>query len=147
MFVGASLADSELGFPILEILHIAGFGVAIGTTAAVDFRILGIGLMKQTPSQISKSIANWMLGGLLISIFSGFALYSTDPDTYLTNLSFMYKMAALTLVIVLNFTVHRKIANTNSTGGGAKLMALVSLVLWASVIFGGIFIAFIRGGI
>jgi hypothetical protein len=142
-----SFADTELGFPILEILHIAGFGIAIGTTAAVDFRILGIGLMKQTPSQISKSITYWMLGALLISIFSGFALYSTDPDMYLTNLSFIFKMAALTLVIVLNFTVHRRIANSNSTGGVAKLVALVSLALWGSVIFGGIFIAFIRGGI
>jgi hypothetical protein len=147
MLITNPLETSELAFPILEILHIAGFGVAIGTTAAVDFRILGIGMMQQSPSQISKSTGMWMLGGLLIAIFSGLGLYSTDPDMYYTNWSFLFKMACLILVIVLNYTVHRKMANADATSGGAKVMALVSLVLWASVIFGGIFIAFIRGGL
>lgn len=139
--------QTELGFPILEIFHIAGFGIAIGTTAAVDFRILGFGMMQQTPSQISKSTAWWMLGGLLVAIFTGLGLYSTDPDMYYMNWSFLFKMAVLILAIVLNYTVHRKIVNANASSGGAKVIAVVSLVLWASVIFGGIFIAFIRGGL
>ena len=147
MLITNPLETSELAFPILEILHIAGFGVAIGTTAAVDFRILGFGMMQQTPSQISKSTGWWMLGGLLVTIFSGLGLYSTDPDMYYTNWSFLFKMAALILAIVLNYTVHRKLANADATSGGAKAVALLSLALWASVIFGGIFIAFIRGGL
>lgn len=147
MLITNPLETSELAFPILEILHIAGFGVAIGTTAAVDFRILGLGMTQQTPSQISQSTNMWMLTGLLVSIFSGLGLYSTDPDMYYTNWSFIFKMICLILVIVLNYTVHRKIANSNSTTGGAKVVALLSLALWGSVIFGGIFIAFIRGGL
>ena len=70
MLITNPLQTSELAFPILEILHIAGFGIAIGTTAAVDFRILGLGMMQQTPSQISKSTGWWMLSGLLVAIFS-----------------------------------------------------------------------------
>lgn len=147
MLITNPLTTSELAFPILEILHIAGFGIAIGTTAAVDFRILGLGMMQQTPSQISKSTGWWMLGGLLVAIFSGLGLYSTDPDMYYLNWSFLFKMACLILAIVLNYTVHRKMANADATSGGAKAVACLSLVLWASVIFGGIFIAFIRGGL
>lgn len=147
MLITNPLETSELAFPILEILHIAGFIIAIGTTAAVDFRILEIGGIQQTPSQISKSTSWWMLGGLLVAIFTGLGLYSTDPDMYYTNWSFLIKMACLILVIILNYTVHRKMAYENSTSGGAKIVALLSLLLWASVIFGGIFIAFIRGGL
>jgi Family of unknown function (DUF6644) len=147
MLITNPFATSELAFPILEIFHIAGFGIAIGTTAAVDFRILGFGMMQQTPSQISKSTSWWMLGGLLVAIFTGLGLYSTDPDMYYLNWSFLIKIACLILAIILNYTVHRKLANADATSGGAKAVAAVSLLLWASVIFGGIFIAFIRGGL
>lgn len=147
MLIDNPVKTSELVFPILEIFHIAGFAVAIGVTAAVDFRILGFGLRGMKPAEIARATGFWMLGGLAVSIASGFALYSSDPDMYYTNWSFLIKMACLILAIVVNYTIHRKVAAQDSTSGGAKVVALISLALWASVIFGGIFIAFIRGGL
>jgi hypothetical protein len=137
----------ELIFPALECIHIGGFIVAIGTTAMVDFRLLDLGFRSQTPAQLAKDIRFWMLGGLLVAIFSGFAIYSTDPDMYYTNLPFLIKMACLIAVIVFNYTIHRKVANSEAPTGSAKAVALVSLLLWAAVIFGGIFIAFISSGL
>jgi hypothetical protein len=131
----------------MEVFHIAGFGVAIGVTAAVDFRILGLVPLQQTPSQIAKATTWWMLGGLLVAIFTGFELYTSDPDMYYTNWSFLTKIACLIVAIVLNYTIHRKVVQADSFSGGAKIVALLSLLLWGSVIFGGIFIAFIRGGL
>jgi hypothetical protein len=131
----------------MEVFHIAGFAVAIGVTAVVDFRILGIVPLQQTPSQLAKNTGFWMLGGLLVAIFSGMELYTSDPDMYYTNWSFLIKMACLIVAIVLNYTIHRKVVQTDSTSGAAKVVAALSLLLWASVIFGGIFIAFIRGGL
>ena len=112
-------------FPILEIFHIAGFAVAIGVTAAVDFRILGFGLRGMKPAQIARATGFWMLGGLVVSIVSGFALYSSDPDMYYTNWSFLIKMACLIVAIVVNYTIHRKVAAQDSTSGGAKVVALI----------------------
>jgi hypothetical protein len=147
MLVSNPINSFELVFPIMEVFHIAGFAVAIGVTAAVDFRILGIVPLQQTPSQLAKSTQFWMLGGLLVAIFSGMELYTSDPDMYYTNWSFLIKMACMVIAIVLNYTIHRKVAQADDTSGGAKAVAWISLVLWASVIFGGIFIAFIRGGL
>ena len=147
MLIDNPINTFELAFPILEIFHIAGFAVAIGLTAVVDFRILGLVPLQQTPSQLAKNSRFWMLGGLLVSIFSGMELYTSDPDMYYTNWSFLIKIACLILAIVLNYTIHRKVVQADSTSGGAKLVACISLALWASVIFGGIFIAFIRGGL
>jgi len=141
------LNSSPLIFPVLECFHIAGFITAIGTTAVVDFRLLGFGMSKQTPAQLAKDMFPWMLGGLLVAIFSGLGLYSSDPDMYYLNWSFLIKMACLIAAIVFHFTVHRKVANSEGTPGGAKAVALISLVLWSSIIFGGIFIAFINTGL
>ena len=141
------LNSSPLVFPVLECFHIAGFITAIGTTAVVDFRLLGFGMSKQTPANLAKSMAPWMLGGLLVAIFSGLGLYSSDPDMYYLNWSFLIKMACLVAAIVFNWTIHRKVAASEDTSGGAKAVAVVSLALWASIIFGGIFIAFINTGL
>jgi hypothetical protein len=47
------------------------------------------------------------------------------------------------LAIVFNYTIHRKVAvAVDGSPGVAKLVAVVSLLLWTGVIFGGLFIAF-----
>ena len=147
MLIANPINSSALVFPVMEVFHIAGFVVAIGVTAVVDFRILGLVPLQQTPSQFAKSTQFWMLGGLLVAIFSGLELYSSDPDMYYLNWSFLIKIACLIAVIVLNYTIHRKLVQEDSSSGVAKLVACISLLLWASVIFGGIFIGFtvIRG--
>jgi len=137
----------ELIFPTLECIHIAGFAVAIGTTAIVDFRILDLGFQTQTPAQLTKYFNWWMLSGLLVAIFSGFGIYSTDPDMYYTNWPFLIKMACLAIAIVFHYTIHRKVALSGGASVAGKLVALISILLWSSVIFGGIFIAFIASGL
>ena len=141
------LNSSPLIFPVLECFHIAGFIVAIGTTAVVDFRLLDWGMRRQTPAEIARDTGPWMLVGLLITIFSGLGLYSSDPDMYYLNWSFLIKMACLVAVLVFNYTIHRKVVQSDAPPGSAKIVAGISLVLWASVVFGGIFIAFINPGL
>jgi hypothetical protein len=62
---------------------------------------------------------------------------------YLYNLGFRFKITALLLAILFNYTVHRKVAMSDSSGAVAGLTAVVSLALWVSVVAGGIFIAFV----
>ncbi|SRR5258708_6654104 len=142
-----AISVEELIFPTLECIHIAGFIAAIGTTAIVDFRILDLGFQSQTSAQLAKSTSMWMLGGLLVAIFTGIGIYSTDPDMYYHNWPFLIKNASLVIAIVFHYTVHRKVAQSGGASLGGKLAACISLLLWSSVIFGGIFIAFIAGGL
>jgi hypothetical protein len=141
------LNSSPLVFPVLECFHIAGFIVTIGTTAVVDFRLLNWGMRRETPAEIARDTGPWMLGGLLTAIFSGLGLYSSDPDMYYLNWSFLIKMACLIAVLVFNYTIHRKVVQSVRPPGSAKIVAATSLALWASIIFGGIFIAFINPGL
>jgi hypothetical protein len=53
-------------------------------------------------------------------------------------------MYALALALIFNFTIHWKIAKSDSATQPVRTVtALVSLVLWISVVFGGLFIAFV----
>ena len=53
----------------------------------------------------------------------------------------MYVLAA---ALIYNFTVHRKVATMeNPPPVLSKLVAIVSLLLWVSVVFGGIFTGFL----
>jgi|SRR5438874_13127991 len=148
MVLDNPLNSSSLVFPILECFHIAGFAVAIGTAAIVDLRLLNIGLRDQTPAQLSHGTALWMLGGLIVAIFSGLLLFSTDPDMYYLNWSFLIKMACLVFALLFHYTIHRKaIHRKRVESATGRLVACVSLALWISIIFGGIFIASVRPGL
>ena len=127
--------------------HIVGFALSIGTIAIVDFSLLGIAARRLTPAQLAKDTWLWTLGGLVLMLFSGLLLFSSDPDMYYLNWSFLIKMACLVLAIVFNYTIRRKAVLSKKPPGHAKLVALVSLALWAGVIFGGIFIAFVNEGL
>jgi len=138
------LNESALSFPILECFHIVGFAFSVGTIALVDFRLLGWGMKRESAAQIAKETFFWTLGGLIVMIFSGLLLFSSDPDMYYLNYAFDLKMVFLVLAIVFNYTIHRKAAMAEQPAGKGKLIACVSLGLWMCVIFGGIFIGFLN---
>jgi hypothetical protein len=142
MLIENPLNSSELSFPIIECFHIAGFIVGIGSAALVDFRLLGIGLRRQTPEQLTRDTSLWTLAGLTVAIFAGLLLYSTDPDKYYLNTPFVVKSACLVLAIVFHYTIHRKVALSGASPAGNRLAALVSLSLWVSVVVGGLVVSF-----
>jgi len=141
--ISDALNSSEWVFPIAECLHIAAFAWSIGLIAVVDFRLLGVGVQHSSPSQLAKATAPWTLLGLAVVLLSGPVLFLSDPRMYLYNPSFRFKMLALVVAIIYNYTIHRKVAYSDSSGTAARaLVGVVSLALWISVVFGGLFIAF-----
>jgi hypothetical protein len=132
---------SETGYIAVECFHIAGFALAVGMTAIVDFRLLGLILPKQSPRQLASFTQWWMAVGLIVAIFTGFMLFSVDPDSYNTSATFLIKMACLCLAIVLNYTIHRKAVLAGKATRRGKVVACISLAVWVSTICCGVFIA------
>jgi hypothetical protein len=138
------LNNNEWSFPLLEILHIAGFTLSIGTIAVVDLRLLGLGLLRHSAKELLRATAPWTLVGLVVMLTTGPAIFSSDPVMYLHNFSFKFKMMALLAAILYNYTIHRKVALAGGPSAGAAVVTgAVSLALWISVVFGGLFIAFV----
>lgn len=136
------LNNNEWSFPLLEIIHIASFAVSVGTIAVVDLRLLGLGMRRQSSAQLLKDTAPWTLVALAIVLMSGPMIFSSDPNLYLNNPGFRFKMDVLLVAIVYNYTVHRRVAQSNPSPVLGALVGGVSLALWVSVVFGGLFIAF-----
>ncbi|MBZ5677746.1 MAG: hypothetical protein LAP61_26165 [Acidobacteriia bacterium] len=106
--------------------------------------MLNLGLRKETAARILRYTELWTLIALIFVLFSGIALFMSQTEIYLVNLIFPLKMYALAAALIYNFTVHRKVAKMeNPPPVLSKLVAIVSLLLWVSVVFGGIFTGFL----
>jgi hypothetical protein len=136
------LNNNEWSFPLLECIHIAMFAMSIGTIAIVDLRLLGLALPKQTPGQLQKATSLWTLVGLIVVITSGFVIWTTDPLRYYYNDAFRFKIIALVVATLYHYTIRRKVAAAGTSGAVGGLVAIVSLLLWISIVYAGIFYAF-----
>lgn len=137
------LNTNEWSFPVTEVLHIIGFVLLIGTIVIVDLRLLGAGMKRQTPAQLVQDTARWTLLGLILILITGPLIFFSDPVLYLYNESFRFKITMLILSIIFNWTIHRKVANMENPGTLGPVIGAVSMLMWASIVFGGIFIAFV----
>jgi hypothetical protein len=136
------LNASAFIFPVLEVFHIVGFAICMGTIGIVDLRLFGVGMNHQKVAEVAQDVAPWTLVGLALVLLSGPLMFSSDPDMYYLNPAFQIKMGCFATALLFNYTVHRKVSLRGASPVAGKLVAVVSLLLWTSVIFGGIFIAF-----
>jgi hypothetical protein len=140
-----ALNNSEWAFPLAECVHIGGMAVGVGSIALVDFRMLNLGLRHETPAGILRYTELWTIVGLIFVAFSGFMLFASQTNIYLTNQVFPAKMYVLLAALVYNFTIHRKVATMeNPPPRLSKAVAIVSLLLWVLIVFGGIFTGFLE---
>jgi hypothetical protein len=142
--IADALNSTEWAFALAECVHIGGFAVGVGSIALVDFRMLNLGLRRETAGRILRYTEPWTLFALVFVVFSGLALFLSQSGIYLVNLVFPIKMYVLAAALIYNFTIHRKVAKMeNPPPRLSKLVAMVSLLLWVSVVFGGIFTGFL----
>lgn len=148
---GYDLADNPLNkiewaFAATECVHIASLALSIGTIAIVDMSLLGLGLKGQSPAKLLRSTELLTMAGLTIVLSSGFALFTTDPLRYYYSPTFRLKMVLLLAGTVYNYTIHRRMTRPDSPPVAARAAGAVSLLVWISVIFCGLFFAFTAGG-
>lgn len=139
-----ALNNTEWAFPLAECVHIGGFAIGVGSIALVDFRLLNLGLREETPARILRYTEPWTMIAMMFVIFSGFTLFLSQVNIYLVNLVFPIKMYVLLAALIYNFTLHRKVATMKDPPPLlSKSVAIVSLLLWVAVVFGGIFTGFL----
>jgi|SRR5215469_12502864 hypothetical protein len=137
------LNNNEWSFPVTEVIHIASMTMALGTIALIDLKLISPGLLTRKPSQLLRDTEIMTLIGLFIVIASGIVIWTTDPDMYLHNGGFLFKMTVLAAAIIFNYTVHRWAVKSDVSGLTGRLVGAVSLLLWIATPFGGIFTAFV----
>jgi len=137
-----SVLENDWLFPVAQCIHILSFALSIGTITLVDLCLLGVAFPREAAPQLLRSTGLWTLVGLVLIVFSGLTLFATDPDQYYLNSAFQVKIGCLVVAILLNYTIHRKVAKSASGSAADKFVAISSIALWIGVIFSGLFIGF-----
>jgi hypothetical protein len=147
MFIGNPIGDAmnntEWAFPLAECFHIAAFAFAIGTIAVVDLKLLGMGIKKTSAAQLLQDTEMWTLVGLAVVLIAGVPIFISQPEIYWVNSAFWFKMYCILAAIIFHYAVLRPVVRAGPSPAVGKLVAIVSLLLWAGTVFGGLFIAFV----
>ncbi len=143
--IADTLNNTEWAFPLAECVHIGGFAIGVGSIALVDFRMLNLALRREPTARILRYTELWTVVALVFVLFSGMMLFLSQTGIYLINPIFPIKMYVLAAALIYNFTIHRKVATMDKPPPGlSKAVAVISLLLWVAVVFGGIFTGFLE---
>ena len=126
-------------FPVIQSIHLIGVTMLVGTICLLDLRLLGVGMRRHAAADLASALRPWTSSGLLIVVASGPLMFWSDFTRYLSNPAFLLKMGLLAVALAGHFTLHRSVLR-NATGAGStrqKLAAVLSLILWSSVLLAG----------
>src|SRR5438105_8241280 len=144
--LGHAMRSSPALYPAVEILHIIGFVILVGSILALDLRLLGLGRAIAIPP-MARLLLPLSRTGFLLAVTMGFLLFSADASHVVRNPAFHAKLlliaAALVTVVIAHAGPGRRIARWGTeVPGSAKVAALASLLLWLSVVCAGRLIAY-----
>lgn len=136
-------------YPAVEIVHIIGFSILVGSVVMFDLRVLG--LSRQIPVRaLARHLLPWSVAALLIIVPTGLLMFSAHAGDFLGNRAFQLKMALL-LTAGMNAAIFhtgpfQSVAawDTNATAPlGARISVALSLLLWFSIIGCGRLLAYL----
>jgi len=133
-------------YPVVEVVHITGLSVLVGSVAMFDLRVLGFG-----PSVAVQAAGRMLLPWSVMSLFAivpaGLLLFSAHPNELAVNPVFQFKLILIGLAGLNALSFHFGIYRTAATWhpiapARARLHAAASLGLWIGVITCGRFLAY-----
>jgi len=122
-------------FPVIQSVHIIGLTMLVGTIFLVDLRLLEIGMKRHDVSDLASRLSPFTSGGLLTVLVTGPLMFGSDLSRYLNNPAFLLKMGLLVVALAAHFTLHRRVVRDGAHR--QKLAAVLSLILWSSVVLAG----------
>jgi hypothetical protein len=146
--LGTAIRESAIVFPVILSLHLTGMGLFGGMILMTDLRLLGIALTKHPVSDIVNGLRPWKHLGLTLTAGCGILLLWSKAAIYYPNPYLRIKLMLFVLIIIHAIVfrgVYRNVADLDRgpvIPGRAKLAAVLSLVLWLSVLTAGRWIGY-----
>jgi hypothetical protein len=147
----ARFMHSHWGWPAMESIHFIGLSMLIGMIFLFDLRLLG--LAKRIPIAAVHKLIPWGIAGYGINLVSGSMFLMTEPDQYIYNPAFHFKMLFMALAgfnaLGFYLTIARRTMGPGASDEApraAKIIAATSLCLWIAIIVCGRLLTFYRPG-
>jgi hypothetical protein len=146
--VGMAVAESAWLFPTLEVIHVLGLALVVGSIAAFDLRTLGLAWLSRPLETLVREVLPWTWSGFIIALVTGLLLFSASATIYVENGAFLGKMALLLLagLNVLFFHLHphhRRLVVKGHASLTLRASAATSLILWTGIVVLGRWIGFV----
>lgn len=151
------LSDSSLAlamrselwlYPLVEVVHIIGFSVLVGAVVMFDLRILGLS-KGIAVTALARHLLPWAVAALLLIVPAGLMMFSAHPHDFAGNKVFVLKLCLIAAAginaLLFHVGTYRSVEQWNTghkAPGLARTQALVSMVLWISVILCGRLLAY-----
>jgi len=145
-----ALMRTAWGWPLAESLHFIGLTLLVGTIGAFDLRLLGVG--RRIPIAAMHRFIPLGIAGFVLNACTGLLFVLTDPDQYIYNPSFHFKLLFMAIAGAnagaFYLTSYRHVCRhaTYVAPMRARVIAAVSLCAWMGVITGGRLLTFYRPG-
>ena len=135
--------------PTVQTVHILAIAVVASSALMIDLRLIGVFWADRPMKDVSSRFLPLVWWPLLILLATGAIMIISEPARSLKNPAFQLKMllliAALIVTGVFQFLQRRNRGFGNLRSGpraAAVTVAIVSMLLWASIIFAGRWIAY-----
>jgi hypothetical protein len=136
-------------YPAVEVLHICGFVILVGSVVMFDLRLFGWS-RHLSVTGLARHLLPWSFGALVVIVPTGLMMFSAHAGEFIDNRAFVAKltllMLAATNAAAFHVGVFRSAARWDRDAdvpAGARMHALASVVLWASIISCGRLIAYV----
>jgi len=135
------MRQSDYLFPLIEGSHILALSLSVGLIIMLDLRLLRLAFQTEPVSKIMHQVMPWAIPGFAIMLITGVLLFVAQAEKAYTNTFFRAKMILLVLAglnaLYYQVKFYPKMAEWDLgvvAPRGARVVAVLSLVLWASVI-------------
>lgn len=136
--------------PTTQIIHIVCVTIVLVPMLMLDLRMMGVMGTRQSISAVADRFIPPVWIALIILFLTGVVLTIGEPGRELLSNAFRLKMILVAIVAVITFFVQRRIKSDatfwESRPGLAKLVALVSMMLWLAILTAGRMIAYLEHG-
>jgi hypothetical protein len=143
------IRQSAWFYPIVEIVHIIGFAVLVGSAFLFDLRLLGFA-RKLPVTECIRHMIFWARMSLFFVLPSGIILFMVEAVSMAANPAFLIKLMLIALAGMNAAFFHlitvKSVDHWNVTEYppiSAKVAGILSILLWIGVISGGRMIAYI----
>ena len=136
----SALAAHPFAYPLLEVLHLLGLALVLGNLVLIELRVFGLGSALQARELARLSLGLVAVGFVFLGL-SGLLMFATQAQELLASRTFAVKMALMSLALCNAAWFHAR-GSLDKLDGQARLLMVVSSVLWVLVVVAGRWIAY-----
>jgi len=144
-----AIRESQDLYSWLLTSHVVSMCAFAGLVLMMDLRLLGIGNMRTTFSQVHRALFPWQVVFMTGSAITGLLLVYAEPLRFYSSFLFWIKVVLMVMASINALAFHRGTYLTVAKWDvdsmlpfGARLAGAVGLTLWAAVVVAGRLIAY-----